>query len=215
MTDTTVPAATTNPDAAAAPTTEVAAAATEGSAPAPAPEEFVAVATDGAYYLIVGQFREAAEAQEAYAVLQEVERTTPLKIDGVIIATRAADGKIDIAKATDHSTKKGTKWGIAGGIALGVLFPPSILASAVSMGVLGAAIGKIRNVGHRSELAEELAGVMEPGTTGLIALVENTAVVEVEKALAKADKIVTKEVDRQVAAQIDREAAAAKDAIGS
>ena len=51
---------------------------------------------------------------------------------------------------------------------------------------------------------------MAPNTSGVIALVEDTAVVEIEKALAKADKIVTKAVDKQVAAEIDRDAAAAK-----
>ena len=51
---------------------------------------------------------------------------------------------------------------------------------------------------------------MGPNTSGVIALVEDTAVVEIEKAMAKADEIVTKAVDQQVAAEIDREAAAAK-----
>ncbi len=35
--------------------------------------------------------------------------------------------------------------------------------------------------------------------------------VEVQKALAEADRIVTKAIDEQVAAEIDREAAAAKE----
>ena len=51
---------------------------------------------------------------------------------------------------------------------------------------------------------------MAPNSSGVIALVEDTAVVEIQKALAKADKIVTKAVDKQVAAEIDRDAAAAK-----
>ena len=41
-------------------------------------------------------------------------------------------------------------------------------------------------------------------------LVEDTAVVEIQQALAKADEIVTRAIDKQVAAEIDREAAAAK-----
>ena len=37
---------------------------------------------------------------------------------------------------------------------------------------------------------------------------------EIEKALAQAEEIVTKAVDKQVAAEIDREAAAAKESLG-
>ena len=48
----------------------------------------------------------------------------------------------------------------------------------------------------------------------MIALVEDEAVVEIQRALAQADEIVTKAVDKQVAAEIDREAANAKQSLG-
>jgi hypothetical protein len=40
-------------------------------------------------------------------------------------------------------------------------------------------------------------------------------VLEIEKALAKADKIVSQAVDKQLALEIDREAASAKEAIAA
>ena len=49
----------------------------------------------------------------------------------------------------------------------------------------------------------------------MIALVEDTAVVEIQKALAEADAVVTKAVDKQLAAAIDREAALAKESLGT
>ena len=69
---------------------------------------------------------------------------------------RGDDGQLDIQKATDHSTRSGLRWGLVGGIALGVIFPPSILGSAAVLGATGAAAGKIRQLRHRSDLAEEL-----------------------------------------------------------
>ena len=62
----------------------------------------------------------------------------------------------------------------------------------------------------RKGLADELAGVMKPNTAGIVALVEDTAVVAIREALAKADSIVEKAIDEQTAAEIDREAAQAK-----
>ena len=177
------------------------------------PEAVVGLATDGAYYLVVAQFPTMEEAQAVYADLQEVERSTRLRIDGVVIASCDAEGKVHLGKATEHSTKTGLKWGVIGGVVLGVLFPPSILASAITFGAIGAATGKGLNVAHRWDISEELAKVMTPNTAGIIALVEDSAVVEMEKALAKADRIVTKAVDKQIVAEIDREAAAAKDAV--
>ena len=56
---------------------------------------------------------------------------------------------------------------------------------------------------------------MQPNTAGVVALVEDTAVVEIQRALAKADEIVTRAVDKQIALEIDREAAAAKASMGA
>jgi uncharacterized membrane protein len=170
----------------------------------------VGLISDGAYTLVVGRFPTMDEAETAYNLLEAVERDSRLRIDGVVIASCDAEGKVQLGKVTEHSTRTGLTWGLVGGVALGVLFPPSILAGALGGGAIGAAIGKVTNLSNRAGLADELEGVMEPNTAGIVALVEDTAVVEVRRALAKADQIVTKAVDKQIAAEIDREAARAK-----
>ena len=179
------------------------------------PDVVLGLVTDGAHTLIVAKFPTVGDAEAAYATLQEVERTSRLKIDGVVIAECDAEGKVRLGKVTEHSTKTGLKWGAVGGAVLGVIFPPTILASAVGFGAFGAAIGKAHNVLERKGLAEELSKVMKPNTAGIVALVEDTAVVEIRKALAKADEIVEKAIDKQLAEEIDREAALAKESIGS
>jgi uncharacterized membrane protein len=173
------------------------------------PEVIIGLVTDGAHSLIVAQFPTMADAEAAYQELQEIERSSPLKIDGVVIASCDAEGKVHLGTVTEHSTKTGLKWGVVGGAILGVIFPPSIIASAAALGAAGAALGKARNVFNRKGLADELAGVMQPNTAGIVALVEDTAVVEIRQALAKADRIVEQAIDKQVGEEIDREAAAA------
>lgn len=176
-------------------------------------ETVVGLATDGAYYLIVAKFPDQQQAEQAYRDLEAIEQSSRFRIDGVVVASCDAEGKVHLGKVTEHSTKTGLKWGVVGGVALGIIFPPSILASAATVGALGAGIGKVRNEATRSGLAKELEGVMQPNSSGVIALVEDTAVVEIQKALAQAQDIVTKAVDKQVAAEIDREAAAAKEGL--
>ena len=198
-------------------TPAVAAVPAEAAAPAEggAPDAVVGLATDGAYTVIIAQFKDDADTQAAYEALKELEATTSLRIDGVIMARMDPSGKVTLGTVTDHSTRTGLKWGIVGGVVAGILFPPTIIASAASPGVVGAVLGKVRNKGHRSDLTAQLQEVMTPGTSGILALVEDTAVVEVQKALAKADKIVTDAVDKELAKDIDRQAAAAKADIGA
>ena len=195
-------------------TDETSATATQ-TADNDSPDVVLGLVTDGAHTLIVAQFPTMADVEAAYAHLQEIERTSSLKIDGVVIAECDANGKVKLGKVTEHSTKTGLKWGVVGGVVLGVIFPPSILASAAATGAFGAAIGKAHNVMERKGLAEELAGVMKPNTAGIVALVEDTAVVAIREALSKADRIVEKAIDEQTAAEIDREAAQAKAALNN
>ena len=62
----------------------------------------------------------------------------------------------------------------------GLIFPPTIIAGAVGVGIAGAAVGKAGNVLMKSDVADELAGVITPGTSGIVALVSITAVDAVE-----------------------------------
>ena len=177
------------------------------------PEAVVGLLTDGAHSLLVAQFKTMEEAEAAYAQLTELERSTSLQINAVIVASCDADGKVTLGRVTEHSTKTGLKWGVVGGALLGVIFPPSIIGSAVALGGTGAVLGKVRNVFHRRGLADELADVMKPNTAGIVALVEDSAVVAVREAMAKADRIVSEAINEQLALEIDREAAQAKESL--
>ena len=94
-------------------------------------------------------------------------------------------------------------------IALGVIFPPSILASAAVLGGAGAGVGKVRELRNKNELAKELEDAILPGHSGLLALVSDPGEVEIRKALEKADRIVEGAIEDVVAKDIK---AAAKEA---
>ena len=158
--------------------------------------------TDGAYTLFVADFNDTETAWEAYELLKEIEDGKHVEIEGVLVIKRDADGPVEVQKATDHSTRRGLGWGVVGGVVLGVLFPPSIIGSAVALGAGGAAVGKLREVHHKNELEAELADAIAPGHSGILALVSDPGVIEIRKALDKANKIVEKAVDNVVADDI-------------
>jgi uncharacterized membrane protein len=160
------------------------------------------VVTDGAYTLFVADFSDPDTAWEAYEALRSVEDGRTLAIEGVVVVKKDANGELEIQKVTDHSTRSGLRWGIVGGVVLGVIFPPSIIGSAAALGVAGAAVGKARELHHRSELAQELEDVIAPGHSGILALVSDPGAVEIREALDKADAIVEKAVDKVTADDI-------------
>jgi uncharacterized membrane protein len=167
------------------------------------------VVSDGAYTLLVADFADTEVAWQAYEALKSVEDGRHVEIEGVIVVKRDADGKLEIQKATDHTTRRGLKWGIVGGAVLGLIFPPTILGSAALLGGAGAAAGKIGQLHHRSELKDELEGVVQPGHSGIVALVSDPAAVELRRALEAAETIVAAAVDDVIAKDVK---AAAKEA---
>ena len=174
-------------------------------------QEVVAAAaiSDGAYTLFVADFSDTETAWQAYEALKSVEDGRSVEIEGVLVVKRDADGKLEVQRATDHSTKHGLRWGLVGGVALGVLYPPSILGSAAVLGATGAAAGKLRQRHHHRELEEELQDSIAPGHSGILALVSDPGAVEIRNALDRADAIVERAVDKVAAEDMK---AAAKEA---
>jgi uncharacterized membrane protein len=184
----------------------------DASKPAEPTVTVVGAASDGAYTLLVADFADTTSAQEAYGALKEVEDGRHVEIEGVIVVKRETDGKLEVQRATDHTTRRGLSWGIVGGAALGLIFPPSILGSAAVLGAAGAAAGKVGQLHHRRELADELESAIEPGHSGIVALVSDPAAVELRRALETANSIVMTAIDDVVAKDVK---AAAKEAEAS
>lgn len=164
-------------------------------------DDVLAAVSDGAYTLLVADFADTTTAWEAYEVLKKIE-DTHTKIEGVLVVQRDEDGKVKVQKATDHSTRHGLKWGLVGGAALGLLFPPTIIGSAAALGAVGAAVGGGRQLHHRHQIAEDLEGSIAPGHSGILALVSDPQAVDIRKALAKAAAVVDKAVDKAEAEDI-------------
>jgi uncharacterized membrane protein len=86
-----------------------------------------------------------------------------------------------------------------GGAVLGIIFPPSLLASAAVVGAGGAAVGGLRQRHHRRELADMLSTSVHPGHSAIVALVSDPGEVKIREALARAQWIVQSAVDDAVA----------------
>jgi len=161
-----------------------------------------AAISDGAYTLLIADFADTEVAWQAYEAIKEAEDGSTVKVEGALVVKREAEGKVQVLTATDHSTRRGLTWGVVGGVALGLIFPPSILGSAVALGAVGAATGKGLEIRNRRGLEDDLKDAIEPGHSGILVLVSDPAVVELRKALEKAEGIVEKAVDKAEAAEL-------------
>jgi len=157
------------------------------------------IAIEGNQALLVARFADMDAATLAYDALLDAEEKRAIDIQGVLVVDADYQGKITVRKMTDHKTRTGFVWGAVAGAALAIIFPPSILAGAALGGVVGAAAGKVGNVAAKSEVAKELADVITPGTSGILAVVAITAIDAVKQTIPQADEVKTVPVDKATA----------------
>ena len=166
----------------------------------------VAMDTDYFNTVLAAEFADPTAAKAAYMGLLNAETQGIIRIDGVLAVHADDEGKIHIDKLTEHSSKTGVKWGAAAGLVVGILFPPAILASTIGWGVVGGALGKLRNLHHRNQVADQLAGAIGPNNSGIVALVHAVDVPAIKEQLPEATKVTTADVDEATAKDIAEQA---------
>jgi uncharacterized membrane protein len=174
-------------------------------------EAVAGIAVQGNEAILVAQFADMDAAKQAYYALLDAEAKRAIDIDGVLVANADYQGKVHIQKMTDHKTRNGFLWGAVGGAVIGLIFPPTILAGAVGVGIAGAAVGKAGNLLMKSEVADELASVIAPGTSGIVALVNIAAVDAVKATIPQATAVKSAPVSDETADAVKQAAKAAGD----
>lgn len=165
-----------------------------------------AVATQGSHAVLVARFADPDAAAKVFDGLRNGEGAGHYHIDGVLVVHADESGKVKVQQMTDHHTRKGTGWGIVAGVIAGIVFPPSILASAAVLGGAGAVLGKIGNVREKERVEKAVSDVITAGTSGILALVSLEDVEAIKAAIPEAQEVKTIPVDDKTAEAIEQAA---------
>ena len=93
------------------------------------------------------------------------------------------EGKLHIKETREITTGKGARRGaIITGI-FGLIYPPSLIASALAGGVIGGAWGKLRDTGIKTEKMRELGDSLAPGNVAVIVLAEPGWAQQIQEAM--------------------------------
>ena len=125
-------------------------------------------------------------AREDLETFQEAASVGVVGRYDTAILTKTAEGKVKVEKHGTQAKSGGWKGAVAGGI-VGLLFPPSILAGALTGAAAGGIAGKLWGGMSRSDL-RDLGEVLDYGQNGLVIVGESTLDEFVEKTLKRATK---------------------------
>jgi uncharacterized membrane protein len=133
--------------------------------------------------LLAAVYSDMDRAQTICDMLEQMHRATTITLDDAAIVTKDQDGKLQIHETREVTTAKGAKRGaIAAGL-FGLVFPPSLIVSAVAGGVVGGLWGKLRDTGIKTKSIKDLGETLEPGKAAVVALVDPASVHATETAL--------------------------------
>jgi uncharacterized membrane protein len=157
--------------------------------------------------LFVAIFDNEGEAGSALKDFQAMDREGSIDLIDAAVVVHTQEGKVTFEETADPSGKKWAKRGaIAGGL-VGLIFPPSIIASAVVGGGAGGIWGKLRDKGIKDEDLKAIGESMPSGTSAIIAIAEDRVVERLEKGLQGYQRIARHAVSAEAAMAITAEVA--------
>jgi uncharacterized membrane protein len=151
--------------------------------------------------IFVAVYGSESEAQSTLDTIKEMEKQGTLDIIDAATIEKSQDGKVKVHHR-DTSTGKGAARGAVVGGVLGVIFPPSILVSALGFGALGAVVGHFRDKPFDNPDLKQIGEEIDPGQAAVIAVVQDKSIEQFATALSGYHKLFRQAVDAQMAGEL-------------
>jgi uncharacterized membrane protein len=151
--------------------------------------------------LYIAAYSDPDAAGRDWADLEQLAQDGMITLDGLVLVSRDAGGKIHVKEDT-HDVRKGSILGAVGGLVVGLIFPPALLASGLVGAGLGAGAGSLISHHEKNEIKADVEGFLPPGSSGIVAVFEERWGDSVDRALMNADAVKKEKVDRESAEQV-------------
>ena len=158
--------------------------------------------------LYIAAYDDPNAARGDWDTIKELAKDDTIKVDGLILVSRRADGKIHVDDDF-HETGKGAALGAVGGAVVGLIFPPALLASAAVGAGIGAGAGALVSHSRKEEIKADVDDTLPLNSSGIVAIFEEEWENDIDKALSGASNVTKEKVDSDSADQV--KAAASKD----
>jgi uncharacterized membrane protein len=143
--------------------------------------------------LYVATYMDPAAAASDYKTLKDAAGSDEFKIEGSVVVSRDADGKVDVKETGGGEVGRGALIGGGVGAIVGLFAPPFLLATAIGAGI-GAIAGEISKKHEDKELGVDLEEYLPEGSSAILVVLDDQYLDGVQGALTKADKQVNKAI---------------------
>jgi len=158
---------------------------------------------ENAVSVIAAFYRNQDQANLVLETLQQMQKDGAVKLlDAAVMVRDNESDKIRIKETAEVTGRKGAVGGAVVGGIIGVIFPPSILATAAIGAAAGAVLGHFTDQGFKNNLLKEIGENLPPGGSAIVAVVEETWFKQLSSALHGYSQIARYAVDADAAARL-------------
>src|ERR1700689_893616 len=144
-------------------------------------------------FIYVGTYASEVDARTDYDLVKELHSQGAVGTYDAAVITKDDAGKVHVNK--DETTTRHGAWGGAGvGALVGILFPPSIIGSAIVGAAIGGVSGHLWKGMSRADV-KEFGDIIDSGEAALVIVGETKIEAYLEKLELKATKRATKELE--------------------
>jgi uncharacterized membrane protein len=144
-------------------------------------------------FIYIGTYPSETAARADYDVIKDLHAAGAVGTYDATVVTKDESGKVHVNK-DEMATRHGGWGGAAAGAVIGIIFPPSIIGTALVGGAIGGVSGHLWRGMSRADV-KELGDVIDAGQAALLVVGESTIEDALEKAGLKAEKQVAKELN--------------------
>jgi uncharacterized membrane protein len=156
---------------------------------------------DNPTFLFVAAYASEQDARADYETLKDLHAAGLVGTYDAAVVTKSG-GKVHVHKH-EKPTQHGAWTGLGVGALIGILFPPSVLASGVVGATAGGIVGHLWRGMSRSDV-RELGTLLDDGEAALVVIGTSEIEAQVAKALSRAQQRITKELDAE-ASDLDKQ----------
>ncbi len=151
------------------------------------------MAKPDAVFIFIGTYPDEAAARADYEVVKDLHAAGAVGTYDAAVITKDGSGKVHVNK-DESATRHGAWGGAAVGALVGILFPPSIIATAAVGAAVGGVGGHLWKGMSRSDV-KEFGDLIDEGQAALVIVGESKLQELVDKAGLKAEKRIAKELN--------------------
>jgi uncharacterized membrane protein len=144
-------------------------------------------------FVYVGTYPDEAQARDDYKIVKNLHSMGAVGTYDASIVTKDNRGKVHVNK-DETATRHGAWGGAAAGAVVGILFPPSIVGTALVGAAVGGVSGHLWRGMSRADV-KEFGDIIDSGEAALVVVGESKVEQALNKAALKAEKHVAKELD--------------------